>query len=107
MKTAPSHMRVPRTRSLALLGALTAFARSPLTRRPLGTQGLVLAAVLAASVLLAGCDHHSPTQPRESSLTGTWTATLSSSPCTGGDWSHIVLTLQQSGNVLAGNVTTA
>ena len=37
------NMRVQRTRGLALLGALTSFARSPLTRHPLGGQGSGLA----------------------------------------------------------------
>ena len=32
----PPNMRVQRTRALASLGTLTSFARSPLTRRPLG-----------------------------------------------------------------------
>jgi len=35
----PPNMRVQRTRALASLGTLTSFARSPLTRCPLGRPG--------------------------------------------------------------------
>jgi len=45
----PPNMRVQRTRPLASLGTLTSFARSPLTRCPLGAR---VAAVGAISALL-------------------------------------------------------
>jgi hypothetical protein len=50
----PPNMRVQRTRALASLGALTSFARSPLTRRPLGSRKLRMGACFIALLALVG-----------------------------------------------------
>jgi hypothetical protein len=52
-----------------------------------------------------GCHHNAPTQPADSSLSGSWTSSDFGRLCVG-DWSSVTLDLQQSGTSLAGEITT-
>jgi hypothetical protein len=95
MSSAPSTLQ--ETRSAPL--------RSPLSLRAFGTRGLAPALGVFCLVVLVACGRHSPTEPQDTSLTGQWTVNLTRAPCAG-DWSSVVLTLQQAGNVLSGDLAT-
>jgi hypothetical protein len=92
------NMRVQRTRSSP------SAPHSPLTRKPLGRPGIIVAIAAMAICLAAGCKD-SPTEPLQaSSLTGTWSAGHLAL-CVG-DWSSVRLELTQSGTDLSGSLTT-
>jgi hypothetical protein len=94
----PPNPRVQRTRSSP------SARHEPLTRHPLGARSLAVAVVLALGLAL-GCQDELPTEPGVSSLTGQWDGAFGRSPCAG-DWSAIRMTLEQSGESVAGEVVT-
>ena len=70
----------------------------------LGTRSLRVAIALAL-ILSTGCGDKAPTEPSDLSLTGTWEGAFGRSPCLG-DWTNIVMRLEQSGEVVSGVVET-
>jgi hypothetical protein len=92
--------RSPRYRSDRSLRSLCSL----LARHPFGTRRLGVATALALG-LATGCRDKAPTEPSVQSLSGTWEGALVRSPCLG-DWTHVELRLEQSGDLVTGTVDT-